>query len=273
MWVRRDGDVATPHRRRIAASLVLELIDAADVAERPGFTSLLAWASDLVTTDAPSEAERLWHHAAIGLAQGMRNWSVLSISRARERFPEDRRLAFAELQVIALQSVASWRGWAGTVDLAATNYRVNRFLERATSFFADPQIGGEAHLWSGLLLLLNRQDGAKAMAQFAAARNDPDPFVADLARYSAGRVQEAAGHPGPSEAAYRDALAVWPRAQSASLSLASLLFASGRPDEAYQLVADAYREPTVMDPFREYGFGQHRRVDRVMTELRQELRR
>ena len=40
-------------------------------------------------------------------------------------------------------------------------------------------------------------------------------------------------------------------------ALASLLFAGGRPDEAYQLMADAYREPTVMDPFREYGFGQH----------------
>jgi hypothetical protein len=92
-----------------------------------------------------------------------------------------------------------------------------------------------------------------------------------LARYSAGRLQEATGASGFSEAAYRDALAVWPRAQSASLSLASLLFASGRPDEAYRLVADAYREPTVMDPFREYGFGQHRRVDSVMTQLRQEL--
>ena len=116
VWVRRDGDVPTPHRRRIAASLVLELIGAAGVEERPGFTSILAWASDLVTRDAPSEAERLWHHAAIGLAEGMRNWSVLSLSRARERFPEDRRLAFAELQVLALQSVAPWRGWAGTVD-------------------------------------------------------------------------------------------------------------------------------------------------------------
>lgn len=31
-----------------------------------------------------------------------------------------------------------------------------------------------------------RQEGAAAMAQFAAARNDPDPFVAYLARYSAG---------------------------------------------------------------------------------------
>ena len=108
-WVRRDGDAATPQRRRIAASLVLELIRAAGVEERPGFTGILGWASDLVTTDAPSEAERLWHHAAIGLAQGMRNWSVLSISRARQRFPEDRRLAFAELQVLALQSVAPWR--------------------------------------------------------------------------------------------------------------------------------------------------------------------
>src|SRR5689334_2313367 len=47
VWVRRDGDVATSHRRRIAASLVLELIRAADpgsVDERTGFTSLLAWA-------------------------------------------------------------------------------------------------------------------------------------------------------------------------------------------------------------------------------------
>ena len=271
VWVRRDGDVPAPHRRRIAASLALELIRAARIEERLGFTSLLAWASDLVTADAPSEAERLWHQAAIGLAEGMRNWSVLSISRARERFPEDRRLAFAELQVLALQSVAPWRGTAETVDSGVTNYRVGRFLDRATGFFADPQIGGEAHLWSGLLLLLNRQKGSAAMAQFAAARNDPDLFVAYLARYSGGRLQEATGHLGPAEALYRDALAVWPRAQSASLSLASLLFASGRPDEAYQLVADAYRQPTVMDPFREYGFGQYRRLDRVMTELRQEL--
>src|SRR5690349_8305261 len=59
VWVRRDGDAATPTRRRIAASLALELIRAADVEDRPGFTSVLAWASDLVTTDAPSEAERL----------------------------------------------------------------------------------------------------------------------------------------------------------------------------------------------------------------------
>ena len=272
-WVRRDGDVRTPHRRRLAASLVLELIGVASVAERPGFTSVLAWATDLITADAPSEAERLWHHAAIGVAEGMRNWSVVrrSITRARERFPEDRRLAFSELQVLALQSVAPWRGTEGTVDTAVRNYRANRFLELATGFFDDPQLGGEAHLWSGLLRWLNLQEAGGAMAQFAAARNDPDPFVAYLARYSAGRLQEAAGNPRSSEAAYRDALAAWPRAQSASLSLASLLFASERPDEAYQLVADAYREPTVMDPFREYGFGQHRRVGRVMTELRQEL--
>ena len=213
VWVRRDGDVPTPHRRRIAASLVLELIAAAGVEERPGFTSVLAWASDLVTTDPPSEAERLWHHAAIGVAEGMRNWSVVrrSITRARERFPEDRRLAFAELQVLALQSVAPWRGMEGTVDSAVRNYRVDQFLQRITGFFADPQVGGEAHLWSGLLMLLNQQKGTAAMTQFAAARNDPDPFVAYLARYSAGRLQEATGASGFSEAAYRDALAVWPR--------------------------------------------------------------
>jgi tetratricopeptide (TPR) repeat protein len=109
------------------------------------------------------------------------------------------------------------------------------------------------------------------MPYLQAASGSDDVFIAYVAHYSAGRLLEAAGNVQQAQARYRAALAVAPGVQSASLSLSTLLFTAGQPDEAYEVMRQAFDGPPRPDPFRMYGFGNYRHFDGYVSRLRQAL--
>jgi tetratricopeptide (TPR) repeat protein len=95
-----------------------------------------------------------------------------------------------------------------------------------------------------------------------------DHVLAYLANYLKARAFEASGDRVSALAAYRKALVAAPRAQSASLALATLLFKSDAREEAFTLVADALRPP-LSDPWREYQTGDFRFWPEFRTNMRE----
>lgn len=305
-WTEVEGPDAAPRRRLVVATFALEFARARTDARFDTWRDLrpaLDWACDLIRQGPPSAEERLWHLAAIALAEGGRYWEALvdtsysfvdrsnmtprsiqvrarsiheHVLHAQERYPDDPRLQFEDEHVDALRYGASWRREpARPAGVLGTHRREEQaeLIGRLQVLAADPEVGGEAELWAGLILLLELDRPADAMAHLQAAGRARDPFVASLAYYSAGRAFESAGDLDAAERHYRRALDALPRVQSVSLSLAALLLSSGRPDEAYEIMRRSFDGPPVNDPFKTYGLGDYRHFDSYVARLRQEIRR
>jgi tetratricopeptide (TPR) repeat protein len=85
-----------------------------------------------------------------------------------------------------------------------------------------------------------------------------------------GRVADALGSPADAEQAYRDALAGFPDAHSASIGLALSLFRLQRDDEAEAAVkAVRQRSLNAVDPWETYYTADARFVERWIAELRE----
>lgn len=93
-----------------------------------------------------------------------------------------------------------------------------------------------------------------------------------LARLLAGGVFERVGRRTEAMELFRGALAVAPRAQSASLALAPLLFQTGSRDEASDVLAAAVRAPLAEDPLQTYWERDPDRWARQFAQLRKAMR-
>jgi hypothetical protein len=83
-----------------------------------------------------------------------------------------------------------------------------------------------------------------------------------------GQVQQARGENEAAEAAYRGALVSWPGAQSARVSLMTLLLTRGERDEAERLAEDVQAAPdSQIDPWWIYWQGAYRGFDGLMATL------
>ena len=116
-----------------------------------------------------------------------------------------------------------------------------------------PEVAPEAHVRLGQTYRrLARPD--LALAEFdAAERTSTDPYVLYLASFLRGQTLEGQGADDAAIDAFRQALRVIPRAQSASMALAVLLFHRGARDEASDVIARSVTEPLASDPFRHYS--------------------
>jgi hypothetical protein len=133
-------------------------------------------------------------------------------------------------------------------------------------------IGSEAaiHL-ANTYLRLGRQDLAlEALDTMPPAGGDASLIY--LAQYLTGRAAELTANRERAEIAYRAALVAVPRAQSASIALASLLFLSDSRDEAFELISDLFSMPPVADPWKEYQAGDFRVWPQRIAELREAYR-
>ena len=112
-----------------------------------------------------------------------------------------------------------------------------------------PSIQAELHVRLGnTYLRLARADLALPQLEQALAKTQ-EPFLLYLANYLRGRAFEMLQRTADGERAYRDALVAMPRAQSASISLAALLFADGRRKEAATYAAESVRGELPLDPW------------------------
>lgn len=254
---------------------------------------LLEWGCQLLRAHAtPVPVERWWQLAALAVAQRSEDPQFLIGDINIGRGPEFGEIGNTQDEIKHLDHIVERfstesrfqlaQGIARDRDLPQDAMMAYRALER------DPDVGGEAMMRLGAMHVRRRSNVAQLIppqtssANAAAALNalekaeslTRDPYVIYLARYFAGQAHLGQGRIDRAEAAFRGALAAVPKAESASLGLASLLFRDGRRTEAQLLVRTMLdAEPPVRDPWRSYVHADDRFWPRLIARLRAEITR
>jgi tetratricopeptide (TPR) repeat protein len=339
-WI--DADRAGAASRRLtAATFVLDVArhwvrDDDWQYARP----LIAWGcAQLRVAPTPAPAERLWHLAAVAIAEGADDWPFLAgrvrsqgrpvpagrnpletemaqghLSHAVARFPGEPRLALAE-SVLAENRTWEVGGFGRDLNLRGSisvgeidsDYvgrlrsgnvvaedgsnrtipnvariaqshlsRVGELHELRARYQAltrQPALAAEAHLRLALVTFrLAERDEALRHLQ-TAQELARDPHIVYLVHLFTGAIRDRQGLDEQAIDAYRSALNIVPRAQSATSLLVARLFAVGRQAEA-AVLADAFfagGDPPV-DPWRLYRFGDFRLLPGYLAQLRAEAK-
>lgn len=249
---------------------------------------LIDWARQLFLEDkAPSPIERVWHRAAMAVAEraedpefllGVHSRSdsdggeITYLDKATSRFPDEPR--FKLVAPIALD----WMTWPAARASKSDPHRATTFFSATgaehafTAILDDPDVGPEAHVRLGALHV-RRGNPDAALKDFEAAEAwTRDPYLVYLARYFAGQAYEQKKRPDSAIRAYRRALLTIPHAQSVSFALAALLFKSDQRVEAYTLMSDAVGpNPAVVDPWRAFADADDRFWPLLVGRLREEI--
>jgi predicted Zn-dependent protease len=99
-----------------------------------------------------------------------------------------------------------------------------------------------------------------------------DPWIIYLAHYFAGQASERLDRSPAAVTHYRRALAAMPRAQAASVALASLLFRTGERAEASSVIQAMLADGSVaVDPWRGYADADDRFWPQLIAALRREI--
>jgi tetratricopeptide (TPR) repeat protein len=148
-----------------------------------------------------------------------------------------------------------------------------RLVDAFEPFLKIERTRADAHVRLGhTYLRLAQPDRAAEQFQHVAGLTS-DPFILYLARFFTARMQQAAEDRAAAIASYREALQIVPRAESASIALAALLFTGDERDDAYDVVAAALTPgPPVQDPWRQYPSGSFHLWPTLVARLREELR-
>jgi len=240
---------------------------------------LIEWACKrLRKNETPKPIERWWQLAALAVAQrsedgqflvgdtsiglGVEAGEILNpqkeikhLEHVRKRFPEEMRFVLAE-------GIARDRFW---LDDAVQAYG---------ALSKDPVVGGEAMMRMGVMFA-QRGNATAALTAFDESEAlTRDRYVIYLVKYFRGRLAEKQRKNDDAEFAYRGAVAAWPHAQAATISLASLLFQDGRRVEAQELAgAMLQANPQPIDPWREYVHADDRFWPILIRKLRDEILR
>lgn len=263
-WIAREPYDAL-RRRLIVATYSLELINATVDTEWRTFESLIErHCNFLRRAPVASPSERTWYLAAVALqgrAQDQTRAPGSHLDHAERRFPDEPRFQIARAARAAF-----------TVD-GAPGSRVDDSVARFATLLTLPAVQAEAevhigHLWLGAKKPADALDHAQKAIQFAS-----EPGVMYLARTLAGRALEKLDDPEGAIREYRLALAAIPGAQSATTTLAALLFSRDRPGEGAELVEESLRlHATDDDPWRLYDYGEYWRYRDLIAQLHKELR-
>ena len=304
-WIAAAPERERPARRLAAATFALEAARAArDVdwkhvrrlraegnelegADRIFWKSpplLIEWGCALLRMQGPpAPSERIWHLAALAVADRASDFEFLigspweermnaadeidHLDHSTKRFPREARFALAT--GIAVEW-ATWSGARGFVRPRQADAAIKVF----EGLFRDDAVGGEANVRAGAIhARANRlEDALEAFSR--AERATRDRYVVYLARYFKGHALDRAGRTADAEAAWRGALAVIPQAQSATLALAGVLAKQGRRSEAGALVeAQLSTRPQPPDPWRDYAAADDRFWPELIAQLRAEIKR
>jgi len=231
---------------------------------------LIEWGCKLLRErPEPTEQEHLWHLAAMSVAERAEDFEFLvgyrtlsrsfltkvvdHVKHAIDRFPSEQRFQLA-------YGIAS--EWNDPMTARGS----------FTSLQNDVDSGGEATMRLGAMTLRSG-DAAGALGLLTKAESlTRDPWVIYLARYFAGQAAERLDRRADALRLYRGALDAMPRAQSASVALASLLLRGGERTEASSVIqtmlADGVLAP---DPWRGFADADDRFWPQLIAALRQEI--
>ncbi len=295
------------------AALLIEMARTASAVAPAYTPPLLAAGQQYVTrhtriaaaSPADREIARLWHRIALGILQRRRLSDEIEHYVGAVRVPapapgsaaDDPRLLFAHAvaQEQRCQANRPTLVRSGTpVDTLAraaasptgrgrprpvmsdTEERLACLAEAAARFeaaAAADEVRAEARLRAGWALFqIGRfQEALTSIANVGSAGEDVElQYWIALFR---GRVATALGRPSDAEAAYRDALAVFPRAQSAGIGLALTLVDLDRAEDA-DAAARAIRGESgrAIDPWWTYAGADERFIDPWIARLREAIR-
>ena len=301
IWVRRAAADGQTRRRLVAATFALEV--ARILIERlqpdptkPLAAHLIEWGCRLMRDSAPTPDERVWHMAALAVAEssfdayfltgsidpGIASGVAAAIKRghegavdhlkhARERFPDEPRFRLVGVTAQEPHVVNGAWGWTSRVvqprpeEIPQMRNLSRLYLELAE----EPSVRGEALLRAGVMAFrLGDYSGAAARFQ-AVEMATPETSTLYLSRLLRGKTQERLTRIDDAEAAYRQALAVLPTGQAAAVALAALLVRSNRSSEVPALTNVAALSPAIaLDPWRDYACGSCRHWPDLLHQLR-----
>ncbi len=272
-WYRAAGPEAEVLRRQQVATFVLEVVltqgNEAPAGYGSAVSDLLSWAGEVIGVGAPSDAERLWTLAAMAWLQRRGASSTVAADRARSRFPDESRFALA----VALAREQTQ--WPQARDLSTWQPDPREWVRLSDAYraaVAFPSVASEARVRLAFLeFMRGRLDEARTLLEEAAVPSDS--FVRYLKYLFIGRVFEQQGDVPAAAAAYGEACATIPMAQSATIAWASILSRTGKADAAAALTTRMLQmESRPVDPWQEYLRSEWRHLDGWMTQLRSLVR-
>jgi VWFA-related protein len=262
----RTADAPWPDTPRRAQAFALELALAGLFSDN-GFArdeglKLLAQAHALVRQSiAPDSFECAWYWAEAAALEGLRQpeAGIFFVDRASMRCPGSARLILAH--AVMLDQAWGDSGSPGRSD------EVLKAYEDARGF---PETALEASLREAWVFFRNGNAGRALGLLGGAPESTPDLQVRYLHFLIEGHVLRGLGRLDAAEAAYRDALAIWPGAQSGRIALMGALVARGAREEAARLADDVLAASTTqVDPWWMYWRGDFRGYPGIVADLRE----
>jgi tetratricopeptide (TPR) repeat protein len=254
---------------------------------------LLEWGCQLLRQHKePDSHERWWQLAALAVAQRSEDPQFLIGDVNIGRGPELGEIVNTQDEVKHLDHIIERFPKESRFQLAQGIARDLHFPQEAMVAYRalerDPDVGGEATMRLGAMQVRPRtfvispttpqrgpQNLDAALRSFDKAETlTRDPYVVFLARYFKGQALARDGRSQDAEIAFARATDTVPDAQSATIALASLMFADGRRVEAQQLITNMFAaDPVPNDPWRGYVHADDRFWPRLIARLRTEIMR
>jgi len=274
--------------RRATAAFMLEAaaarLDAADIS---GSRTLLEWACARVRAHgAADDFDRAWEDAALSIAEDFLDPSALEahVQHTRSFLQGNARL-FLAWAVAAEQRTSPVLMPQLGADSSATNpalradnqarldATIGRLqddaLERFAVAAANPDTAADARVRTAHIQLA-RNRPQDALATLAALETSTrEGWLIYLARLFRGQALEKLQRPDDAETSFRDALKIGPGGQTATMSLATLLYRRGHREEAESLVRSLLDEADpISDPWWTYWAGSARLWTQRLTVMR-----
>jgi VWFA-related protein len=302
-WIEEAESGSASRRRAVAAALALEIggptyplpdwstSREGRLAWREHRRPLFLWgAALLVESVRVSDVERTWYLAAIASLQGKeqfrhdmgyRRETEGLLAQAIARVPDEGRHRWTDARVVEqwLESgVQAPRmkpdevrnAYEAAASRADDDLRAEMQLHLVSRFLGANRATDEA--LGPIVDPARREAAQEALARTAFAEGlTGDDFLVYMSRFFRGRLHDRLDQRPEAEAAYRAALEVFPRAQSASMPLATLLFLRGEEAEARRLVDAVLASPGAEDPWRVYFLQDYRRLPLYIEQMRAAL--
>jgi tetratricopeptide (TPR) repeat protein len=276
-------------RRRVLTSFALDLAAIGARRHASSAARLVEWACAYVRAHQPlNDFDRAWQLAALSVLEGGIDSRALAdhVSHAQAVLHDEPRLLLArgivEEQFNApTEAIVRTEAAAGLLRAREALVRAEgesfRASERAIARFQeatrDESVGAEASIRAGhVQLLLSRYDAALA-SWTGVEQKTKDPALLFLLHLFRGMGYEGRGRLDEARQSYKAALAISPRAHSATLRLAALAFRYGHDDDPAAL-ADALLkdDDPRRDPWWSYYAADWRlwypRIERVRSFLK-----
>lgn len=274
-------DAGTPWASapRHEAVFTLELANGAlfgrDDSTRDAGLALLGREHDLVRQPLGADAfECGWYDAEVALLEGglLGYQTIEAATNAGARCPDDATLKLA-------RGIATDQLWsiANAVALAPKGRNASRRIEDVLAAYdavsGDADAVAEARVRAAWAAFRSGAPEAALTRLDAAGPEARDAVVRYLQRLVRAQVLVALDRRDDAARAAADALAVWPGAQSARVTLMDLLVTAGRRDEAAALSTDIETAADAqVDPWWIYWQGDYRGFDAIVARLAEAAR-